>query len=64
MGASDVEVVGNVKNASRKNVSTYDYVVVKDKSIFKSGDANIVSMEWIKQCLICSRLLPISPESM
>ena len=59
MGASEVEVVGNVKNASRKDLNTYDYVVTKDTEdrVLSKLKTTVVSMEWIKQCLISGRLL-------
>ncbi|KZT70132.1 hypothetical protein DAEQUDRAFT_668140 [Daedalea quercina L-15889] len=60
MGASSVEAVPEAKYASSKDLSEYDYVVVKD-----SGDigrvasgANCVPFGWVKDCLIAGRLLP------
>lgn len=59
MGATEVEAVASVKNASRKDLTAYDYVVIKDPSL-KSVDtnANFVHVDWIKQCLISGRLIP------
>ncbi|KAA1471085.1 hypothetical protein DENSPDRAFT_775740 [Dentipellis sp. KUC8613] len=61
MGAERVEVVPETKSASY-DLKKYDYVIVKDESssVYKNpGNGCCVSMQWVKDCLIASRLLPL-----
>lgn len=63
MGASHVEAVTDVKDASKKPYK-WDYVVVKDGSEMKTVDADdaceaTVSFNWVKECLIAGRVLPV-----
>ncbi|KAH9951479.1 hypothetical protein B0H21DRAFT_719142 [Amylocystis lapponica] len=62
MGASSVEAVADVKYASQAELTLYDYVVVKEQSdvarFAANGAVNCVDLDWVKQCLIASRLLP------
>ena len=64
MGAARVEVVGDVKNASTKDLSRFNYIIVQDLSDLPPGIArddnldNIVTVNWVKDCLISGRLLP------
>ncbi|KAJ7774929.1 hypothetical protein B0H16DRAFT_80035 [Mycena metata] len=58
MGATSVEAVRDVKNASLK-LDQYDYIVNKDDNadIAKMTATNIVSWDWVKDALI-SRCVP------
>ncbi|TFY72687.1 hypothetical protein EVG20_g355 [Dentipellis fragilis] len=61
MGAERVEVVPETKSASY-DLGKYDYIIVKDESssVYKNpGDGCCVTMQWVKDCLIASRLLPL-----
>ncbi|OBZ75416.1 Tumor suppressor p53-binding protein 1 [Grifola frondosa] len=60
MGASTVEAVTEVRQASR-DLKKFDFVVVKDEvdaSIFTSQGINCVHLQWVKDCVIAGRLLP------
>ncbi|KAJ7046880.1 hypothetical protein C8F04DRAFT_1062013 [Mycena alexandri] len=61
MGATSVEAVRDVKNASLE-LGEYDYVVNKDDNarIAKMTETNIVSWDWVKDALI-SRCVPRIP---
>ena len=58
------QVVGDVKNASTKDLSRFNYIIVQDLSDLPPGIArddnldNIVTVNWVKDCLISGRLLP------
>jgi len=64
MGAARVEAVSDIKNASTKDLSRFNYIIVQDSSDLPSGIArddnldNIVNVNWVKDCLISGRLLP------
>jgi hypothetical protein len=62
MGADRVEAVVDVNLAS-KDMSAYDFVVLKDSSEFKrylsdSSGVNCVSFQWVKECLIAGQAVP------
>ncbi|KAH8116815.1 hypothetical protein DFH11DRAFT_1852350 [Phellopilus nigrolimitatus] len=60
MGAARVEAVADVKHASKKDLTQYDYVVVKEALPSPLvQDATYVDVTWIKECLIAGRLLPL-----
>ena len=59
MGAATVESVSDVKYASR-DPKQYDYVVVPDQNLSRfSKYKNAVDVNWVKDCLISGRLLPL-----
>jgi len=62
MGASRVEAIGDVGSAS-KALNEFDYVVIKDETELKpyleEEDVTCVSFQWVKECLIAGRLLPL-----
>lgn len=64
MGAH-VEAVVEVRHATHaKELEQYDYILVKDPSLLSDYDADlpIVNVQWVKECLITGRLLPIPEE--
>ncbi len=59
MGAATVESVAELKHASQ-NPKDYDYIVVPDQNLTKfSKHENAVHVNWVKDCLISGRLLPL-----
>jgi hypothetical protein len=60
MGAERVEAAYDVKSASRE---LSEYVVIKDasdyKPFLKKADTACVSFQWVKECLIAGKLLPL-----
>ncbi|KAH9935032.1 BRCT domain-containing protein [Fomitopsis serialis] len=60
MGASSVEAVPDVKYASSKDLTEYDYIVVKDRGDIGhvASGSNCVHFGWVKDCLMAGRLLP------
>jgi hypothetical protein len=62
MGAARVEAACDVKSASTE-LCDYDYVVIKDASDYKpslkKAEAVCVSFQWVKECLIAGKLLPL-----
>ncbi|EJF65854.1 hypothetical protein DICSQDRAFT_77708 [Dichomitus squalens LYAD-421 SS1] len=59
MGAATVESVADAKHASR-DPKLYDYVVVPDQNLSKFAKyKNAVDVNWVKDCLISGRLLPM-----
>lgn len=60
MGASRVEAVADVRNASEKDLSNYDYVIMKGElPRTRLPRVRYVNVTWIKECLVAGRLLPI-----
>ena len=66
MGASRVEAVSSAKHALHSpDLSRYTYVVVKEEAVppclpgVGGKEAVYVDVNWIKECLIAGRLLPI-----
>ncbi|KAJ3544929.1 hypothetical protein NM688_g5690 [Phlebia brevispora] len=62
MGANQVDAVSDVKQAGK--VSEYDYVVLKDEELHRRHNASLkgatcVGKDWVKECLVASRLLPL-----
>ncbi|TFY81561.1 hypothetical protein EWM64_g2453 [Hericium alpestre] len=64
MGAARVEVVADAKSALDTKLTSYDYVIVKDESspVYTNAKADVtcVPMQWVKDCLISGRLLPLT----
>ena len=59
MGAATVESVAEPKHASQ-DLEEYDYIVVPDQNLSKfSKHENAVDVNWVKDCLISGRLLPL-----
>ncbi|KAI1795884.1 hypothetical protein LXA43DRAFT_1058127 [Ganoderma leucocontextum] len=59
MGAVTVESVADLKHASQ-DAKNYDYIVVPDQNLSKfSKYENAVDVNWVKDCLISGRLLPL-----
>jgi hypothetical protein len=66
MGAQEVEAAAD-KSVASKNLSRYDYVVLKDSSEFEryeslSDNPTLVTFQWVKECLIARQIVPISEE--
>lgn len=59
MGATRVEAVADIKHASNRDPTHYDYVVVKELPDKPLRDVAYVDVTWIKECLIAGRPLPL-----
>ena len=60
MGASSVEAVADVKQASKRSLNDYDYVLVKDSPPLPLVEgAKYIDMEWLKNCLIANRIFEL-----
>lgn len=62
MGANSVEAVASAEHASQKDLSMYDFVVVKDSppsTLVENKQVVWVDVAWIKDCLITGRHLPL-----
>ncbi|CDO68291.1 hypothetical protein BN946_scf184799.g18 [Trametes cinnabarina] len=64
MGADTVEAVTDERHASH-DIREYDYIVVRDKQECKrlSVYEHCVDMDWVKDCLISGRLVPLPSRS-
>ncbi|KAI9571354.1 hypothetical protein HD554DRAFT_2017354 [Boletus coccyginus] len=62
MGAAKVEAVTDTKQVSRAHMQTFDYIIVKERNILGSvrvdGDVVVGDVNWVKECLVSSRLSP------
>lgn len=60
MGADAVEAATEPRYAARK-LSDYDYVVIRDANRYGPEFSNCVTVHWnwVKECLIASRLIPL-----
>jgi hypothetical protein len=60
MGAAKVEAVTDTKQVSSGHMKTFDYIIVKERNILgsiKLGDDVVVGdVQWVKDCLVSSRL--------
>lgn len=60
MGAAKVEAINDTKLMSKDDTKTFDYIIVKDRDVLGSvelGENVIVGdVEWVKECLVSSRL--------
>ena len=60
MGAKRVEAVANAEHASERDLSVYDFIVVKDSPPMNLlGEAVCVDIGWLKDCLFTGRQLPL-----
>ncbi|EGN93269.1 hypothetical protein SERLA73DRAFT_189814 [Serpula lacrymans var. lacrymans S7.3] len=61
MGADRVEAVSDIKYASKSDLASFDYVVVKDNGeagvSLRQDGVKLVHLSWVKDCLIAGRLL-------
>lgn len=60
MGAEYVEAVTDIQHAT-SGVSAYDFVIIREASHYSPelSDATTVHWNWVKDCLIASRYLPL-----
>lgn len=62
MGAAKVEAVTDTKQVSPGHMKTFDYIIVKERNTLGSvklgGDVVVGDVEWVKNCLVSSRLSP------
>lgn len=60
MGAARVEAITDTKQVSLPQMQTFDYIIVKERDVLgslKLGDDVIVGdVNWVKECLVSSRL--------
>lgn len=60
MGAAKVEAVTDTKQVSLAHMQTFDYIIVKERHILGSlklgGDVVVGDVNWVKGCLVSSRL--------
>ncbi|KAI5116342.1 hypothetical protein M0805_009178, partial [Coniferiporia weirii] len=62
MGAASVEAVADIKHASERDLTRYDYIVGKKELLQPFvRNATYVDVGWIKECLIAGRLFPVPP---
>lgn len=60
MGAKTVEAVISEDDALHDDLSRYDYIVLENFESFEARDGvNAVDWDWVKDCLISNRLLPL-----
>ncbi|KAH7889377.1 hypothetical protein F5I97DRAFT_1800278 [Phlebopus sp. FC_14] len=61
MGASKVEAVTDIKLIPASQMKAFNYIIVKDRGdvggVTASG-AEVTHVNWVKECLISSRVLP------
>lgn len=58
MGAARVEAVPDTKYASSADLSSFDFVIVKEQSDATRTRTHCMNLQWVKDCLIAGRLLP------
>jgi len=59
MGASRVEAVTDIKLVPSKELQKFDYIIVKDPAGMEdSEEMTVASVNWVKECLISSRIVP------
>jgi len=60
MGAESVEAVTDIQHAST-GVSAFDFVIIREASHYfpELSNATTVHWNWVKDCLIASRYLPL-----
>ncbi|KAF8136560.1 hypothetical protein EV363DRAFT_1157573 [Boletus edulis] len=59
MGAAKVEAVTDTKQVPLGHIQTFDYIIVKERNILgsvKLGNAVVGDVNWVKDCLVTSRL--------
>jgi hypothetical protein len=60
MGATKVEAVNDTKQVSPGHMQTFDYIIVKERNILGSvklgHDVVVGDVNWVKECLVSSRL--------
>lgn len=59
MGAAKVEAVTDAKQVSPGHMQTFDYIIVKERSLLGSvklgNDVVVGDVNWVKECLVSLR---------